>query len=346
MQSFIEVAEEAVAILEAGLPVLEAYPVLRQLEQKRVAMFGESTWPGCLFEFRDGEYKVATSQPHLDQFHDAHFEELEDKDDAELREHLLIVLNAWLRESTRLGQRPIYGKIRECYSAFNNLLPGRCTFEERKVDAVLEVTELLDAYTAVVDSGFIDFGGDPFARREVEFSGIVATSHARLIVELAANALERVFTLVSEKPIAFHKYQPEHSLEDLPKIREVKGDVVSQAAAGLEIDRDRLEALLNRFVIESEINEVTQQKTVDIPRTAFEYVRVTKARLRVLYGKDSGTATKSESWLTKELKKEPSTLPIKDVTRNHVWLCTKENERLLKVEQKFDLEQLRKWQNR
>lgn len=245
MHSFIEVAGNAVAILKSGLPLLEAFPVLMQLKPLHAALFGKADWPD-------------DSLQH-------HFQVLsKEREDHLVRTYFLKVLNNWLIDPTRLGPPRLFDRVMDCYMALNNMLMSEMLMSANASDraAYMDIDimtaktgVLLNAYADVVDAGFIDIGGDPFAKREVEFAGIFTTSHARLIVKLAARALERVFKLVCDEPVPFHEFQPWLSLNELPKLRKLNGEAIATAAAGDELTVSGLDHIRDRFVNEYEISK-------------------------------------------------------------------------------------------
>jgi hypothetical protein len=104
-QSFDAIALEALAILRSGVSVLQAYPILRQIEPLRVQRFGPSKWPGLLFRWNSEiqMFEVTTSEPHLDRhfFGEFNDSEVTKEEDRELSAHLATVLESWIRESRR-----------------------------------------------------------------------------------------------------------------------------------------------------------------------------------------------------------------------------------------------------
>lgn len=105
MERFIDVARDVVAELEHGTPVLELYPLLRQLEPLREKELGKLKWPGCRFKLDDGVFSVATAHPTLDAFHRTEIDEakapLSDNEKTELSNHLSWIVSAWIRVAER-----------------------------------------------------------------------------------------------------------------------------------------------------------------------------------------------------------------------------------------------------
>lgn len=108
MNEVIATLEEIVESLKDGLPVNEVLASLRGAKL-----------PGCEVEYQSGfvgegrpsypYFEIRTSHPKLDYVHYVEYDLLlpmSAEDKKELGEHLIVVLNAWLRELRRTPAKP------------------------------------------------------------------------------------------------------------------------------------------------------------------------------------------------------------------------------------------------
>ncbi|MBL8852892.1 MAG: hypothetical protein JNK57_02860 [Planctomycetaceae bacterium] len=88
----------ALGVLKTDLPVVKAFPILREIEPLREAAFGPRSWPGILIKsLPSGKWHLATSVPDVDYVHQAELpERMNDAESDEVRRHLIAVVENWL----------------------------------------------------------------------------------------------------------------------------------------------------------------------------------------------------------------------------------------------------------
>ncbi len=162
-------------------------------------------------------------------------------------------LDEWPVEKDNSGK--ITALLMDCFTGLNNILPGPLDNQLPVEHRIENTASLLDAYAELVDLGYMNMGGDCFANKTVEFEEIVTTSNGRLLAELAARTLDRVLSLVSSKPIAFHKFDPRLSIEDVAKLKNVESkDIAYAAGMGSDIGSE-LDKIRDRFIAEVQLLE-------------------------------------------------------------------------------------------
>ncbi|MDP1561988.1 MAG: hypothetical protein Q8M16_11470 [Pirellulaceae bacterium] len=98
------VLDESIAVLRAESSVLDAYPLIRQLDPLFAVVLGPTQFPRCMIRLAGQNMEFATSHPTLDDFKSGSFDilgGLTPTHELELREHYLRILTAWKRELWR-----------------------------------------------------------------------------------------------------------------------------------------------------------------------------------------------------------------------------------------------------
>jgi hypothetical protein len=88
----------AVDVLKTDLPVVSAFPILRELEPLREAAFGPRDCPGILIEPRPaGGWRIETSIPDVGDAREGVLPDvMSEAESADIRSHLIKVLENWL----------------------------------------------------------------------------------------------------------------------------------------------------------------------------------------------------------------------------------------------------------
>jgi hypothetical protein len=91
----------ALGALKTDLPVVAAFPIVREIEPLREAAFGPRSYPGILIEsLPRGGWRLVTSVPDVGFAHSAELpERMTDAESVEIRSHLILVVENWLNWS-------------------------------------------------------------------------------------------------------------------------------------------------------------------------------------------------------------------------------------------------------